>query len=74
MLPDIVTVVGWRSCDHLAPVLEGDTIVSRVTVESVESLAGGGGLGHLRSQVHAFPATGGQERDVLDWRFAAVLS
>ena len=31
-LPDLLTVVGWHGCDHLAPVREGDTLTSTVTV------------------------------------------
>ena len=27
-LPNLVTVVGWRSCDHLNPVFEGDVLHS----------------------------------------------
>jgi acyl dehydratase len=70
-LPSMVTVTGWRGCDHLAPVREGDTLRSTVTVEQVEYLPGGGGLVHLRSLVRAdAPAA----RDVLDWRYVAVLA
>jgi acyl dehydratase len=67
-LPSLVTVSGWHGCDHLAPVREGDTLHSVITVEQVELLAGGGGLAHLRSVVQA------AGRDVLDWRYVAVLA
>ncbi|MET8992616.1 MaoC family dehydratase [Nonomuraea wenchangensis] len=72
-LPNLVTVAGWHGCDHLGPVHEGDTLTSEVIVERCEPLPGGGGLAHLRSLV---AATGpdGAPRDVLDWRFAAVLA
>jgi acyl dehydratase len=71
-LPSLVTVLGWHSCDHLAPVREGDTLRSTITVEQVDDLpAGGGGLVHLRSVVRA---DGPDERDVLDWRYVAVLA
>jgi acyl dehydratase len=69
-LPTIATVTGWRSCDHIGPVREGDTLRSTVEVEQVEPLPAGGGLAHLRSRV---TADGEPARDVLDWRFAAVL-
>jgi acyl dehydratase len=69
-LPSIVTVAGWHSCDHLAPVREGDTLRSTVTVEEVEYLPEGGGLVHLRSLVRA---DGDPSRDVLDWRYVAVV-
>lgn len=69
-LPTIAAVTGWRSCDHLGPVRENDTLRSTVEVEQVEPLSSGGGLAHLRSRV---TADGDPARDVLDWRFAAVL-
>jgi len=69
-LPELVTVVGWDSCDHLGPVLEDDTLRSRVTIERMQPLAGGGRLAHVRSQV---TADGEQDRPVLDWRFVGVL-
>jgi acyl dehydratase len=67
-LPDLLTVVGWHGCDHLAPVREGDTLTSTVTVERTEPLAAGG-LAHLRSRVRTATGT-----DVLDWRFVAALA
>jgi acyl dehydratase len=75
VLPDLVTVLGWRSCDHVGPVHEGDTLRSRVTLERLEPLAGGGFAAHLRSEVRADPGDADAEaRPVLDWRFSALLS
>jgi acyl dehydratase len=79
-LPSIVTVAGWHGCDHLGPVREGDTLRSTITVEQVEPLGNGGGLVHLRSQVLAqAPGSAGaagpvERRDVLDWRYVAVIA
>jgi acyl dehydratase len=74
-LPSMVTVAGWHGCDHLGPVREGDTLRSMITVEQVEYLPGGGGLVHLRSLVRANrPDQQAQPRDVLDWRYAAVVA
>jgi acyl dehydratase len=70
-LPSLATVVGWHGCDHVAPVREGDTLRSTITVEQVDLLAAGGGLVHLRSLVRA---DGPAERDVLDWRYVALLA
>ena len=70
-LPSLATVVGWHDCDHLAPVREGDTLRSTITVEQVALLPDGGGLAHLRSVVRA---DGPPERDVLDWRYVALLA
>ena len=39
-LPGLVTILAWHSCDHLAPVFEGDTLRSRLELEQREALAG----------------------------------
>ena len=86
-LPSLVTVAAWHGCDHLGPVHEGDTLRSTISVEQVDSLPAGG-LAHLRSRVRAEAsgrddtgATGGRDRhegsaprDVLDWRYVAVIA
>jgi acyl dehydratase len=83
LLPNLVTVLGWESCDHTGPVHEGDTLYSEVHVDGVELLADGrGGVLKMRSLVYAVPggrseATGGTntaepDRKVLDWRFTAL--
>jgi acyl dehydratase len=71
-LPNLVTIVAWHGCDHLAPVFEGDTLFSEVELERREPLADGGGLVHLRSRVRAEREGGGE--DVLDWRLVGVLA
>jgi acyl dehydratase len=70
-MPSLVTVLGWHGCDHLAPVREGDTLRSTISVEQVDDLPDGGGLVQLRSVVRA---DGPDGRDVLDWRYVAVLA
>lgn len=72
-LPNLVTVAAWHSCDHIGPVLEGDTLQSALELERTQPLAGGGGLVHLRSRVAAV-TRGGAPRPVLDWRFAGVMA
>ncbi|MER7367976.1 MaoC family dehydratase [Nonomuraea wenchangensis] len=72
-LPNLVAVVAWHGCDHLGPVREGDTLSSEVLAERRQTLPGGGGLVHLRSLVRA-TAGDGEPRDVLDWRFVAVMA
>jgi acyl dehydratase len=68
VLPNLVTVLGWQSCDHTGPVHEGDTVYSEVHVEAATRLEGGrGGVLALRSLVFAAP-----DRQVLDWRFSAL--
>lgn len=71
LLPNVVTVLGWQSCDHTGPVYEGDTLYSQVQVESAEPATAGGVLG-LRSLVYAVGAAGAADRQVLDWRFTAL--
>lgn len=72
MLPNLVTVLGWESCDHTGPVHEGDTLYSELHVESAEPTGHGGVLG-LRSLVYAVGDGAGEpDRGVLDWRFRAL--
>ena len=72
LLPNLVTVLGWQSCDHTGPVREGDTLYSELHVETARPTDHGGVLG-LRSLVYAAGDTaGGPERPVLDWRFEAL--
>jgi acyl dehydratase len=68
LLPNLVTVLGWESCDHTGPVHEGDTLYSELRVETAEPTENGGVLG-LRSLVYA---VGEPDRPVLDWRFSAL--
>ena len=72
VLPNLVTIVAWHGCDHLAPVYEDDTLSSELELTDVEPLDGGGGLVHLRSRVRARRAT--ESSDVLDWRFVGVMA
>jgi acyl dehydratase len=72
LLPNLVTVLGWESCDHTGPVHEGDTLRSELHIESAEPTEHGGVLG-LRSLVYAAgDAEGEPDRPVLDWRFRAL--
>lgn len=72
-LPDMVTVLGWQSCDHTGPVHEGDTLTGTLHVEAAAALPGGGGTLDLRSHVYAYR---GDEAPapVLDWRFTALFA
>jgi acyl dehydratase len=81
LLPQIATIVGWHSCEHLAPVQEGDTLYSELELERCEPLRGsrGAALAHLRSRVLAIGERedGPDDREggtpVLDWRFVALV-
>lgn len=70
VLPDLVTVLGWESCDHTGPVHEGDTLYSDLHIDEALPLPDGrGGVLMLRSLVYA---VGEPARQVLDWRFTAL--
>ncbi|MGB6512647.1 MAG: MaoC family dehydratase [Mycobacterium sp.] len=71
LLPNLATVLGWQSCDHTAPVYEGDTLYSELRIDSAEPTDNGGVLG-LRSLVYAMSESHDEPRQVLDWRFTAL--
>jgi acyl dehydratase len=73
-LPSIVTVPAWHGCDHVGPVREGETLRSTISVEQIDHLPGGAGLVHLRSLARADAPGGLAPRDVLDWRYVAVIA
>ncbi|WP_368680290.1 MaoC family dehydratase (plasmid) [Rhodococcus opacus] len=73
-LHGLVAIIGWQSCDHLAPVYENDTVFSTIEVESVEPLSNGGRLVNLRSIVHKLQPDGRDPVDVLDWRVVGVMA
>ena len=71
LLPNLVTVLGWQSCDHTGAVHEGDTLYSELHVDDATPLPDDrGGVLKLRSLVYA---VGEPDRQVLDWRFSALM-
>lgn len=73
VLPNLATVTSWQSCDHTGPVYEGDTVYSDLRIERVSPLPAGGGVLDMRSLVFAVGAEGDDDRQVLDWRFSALM-
>ncbi|PVG80654.1 acyl dehydratase [Nocardioides gansuensis] len=72
-LPGIVLFLGWQSCDHTGPVHEGDTLRSRIAVESARPGPAGTQVLELRSLVEADATeTPGGPRPVLDWRYTVL--
>jgi acyl dehydratase len=72
LLPNLVTVLGWQSCDHTGPVAEGDTLYSDVHIERADPLPDDrGAVLTLRSQVYAV-GDDDPDRPVLDWRYRAL--
>jgi citrate lyase beta subunit len=72
VLPDLATVLAWRSCDHLGPTFEGDLLRSEITLEELEPLPDGGLL-HARIFVSAQGDEDDDPRPVLDWRLSALM-
>jgi 2-methylfumaryl-CoA hydratase len=72
-LPNLVTILGWRSCDHTGPVFEGDVLRTEVTVEAVHPLSQGG-MVDLHALVWADHGDESGEQPVLDWRFVALMA
>lgn len=70
LLPNLVTVLDWDSCDHTGPVHEGDVLFSRVRVEAAAESGTGGKILTLRSLVYAED----DERQVLDWRYRVLTA
>ncbi len=73
-LPNLVTIVGWHSCEHLGPVHEGDTLRTTLELERIEPLGGGGGLVHLRARAGTLGRDADAGAEILDWRLAAVMA
>jgi acyl dehydratase len=74
-LPNLVTVGGWRSCDHLAPVFEGDVLRSVVTVGEVLFASGpSAALVELHVETAAARVDTGERAQVLDWKLLGVMA
>jgi acyl dehydratase len=72
VLPDLATILAWRSCDHVGPTFEGDVLRSRIEIEELEPLADGG-LVHARIRMTAQADARDEPRPVLDWRLVALM-
>jgi acyl dehydratase len=76
-LPNLLTLVAWRSCDHTAPVFEGDILRTEVTVEQTHPLPQGG-LVDLHALVYAERGDQapepGRNIQVLDWRVLGLMA
>lgn len=76
VMPDLVTILAWFNCDHVAPVFENDILGSVVTIEDISELDQGR-LARLTIEVFAERGAdapeSGENIKVLDWRLAALL-
>jgi len=66
--PNLLTMLAWESCDHTAPVAEGDRLRSEVTVLEKKGHSTGALL-KLRVETWAARGEPESEERVLDWRF-----
>jgi acyl dehydratase len=71
-LPNLVTFVAWRGCDHTGPVFEDDRLWSEFRIEDKRRLGRSGGLVDLHAEVHA--ERNGENVKVLDWRAVALMA
>lgn len=71
-LPNLLGLSVWESCDHLAPVLEGDRLRTEFTVSDIMPVGPAPEHGALlRIEAIAYAARGEPELEaaVLDWKF-----
>jgi len=76
-LPNLITILAWFKCDHVAPVFEFDILNSIV---HVEDLLPADSFGLAKIHVEVFATRGpeapesGDNVKVLDWHLAALLA
>jgi acyl dehydratase len=77
-LPNLVTLIAWRGCDHRAPVFEGDRLRTELEVIATHELSSGAGLVDLHVRVSAErgaeSAEPGKQECVLDWHPLALMA
>ncbi len=68
-LPNTLSMVAWRHCNHLAPVLEEDIISTRFEIIDIVAAPVGGKLYDLKVEVFASRSVDDREETakVLDW-------
>ncbi len=76
-MPNMMTILGWFKCDHVAPVFEQDILQTEITIEVLHPLPAGG-IAMLH--VETFATRGseapepGENIKVLDWHLAALFA
>ncbi len=76
-LPNLLGILAWFRCDHLAPVFEGDILRSVVSVMELSPFNGGG---IVRLKVEVFADRGAEAPEaasdvqVLEWELAGLLA
>lgn len=72
VLPQLLTVLAWRSCDHVSPVFEDDLLSFTTSVDAVDEIRGFQ-LADLTVVATAL-RSGAEPVEVLRWRPVAVVS
>jgi 2-methylfumaryl-CoA hydratase len=73
-VPRLVTIIAWRSCEHLGPVFEGDILSTELTIGETHELDRSDAvLVDMRAVVRSDRAPAAQGREVLDWRFLGLV-
>jgi acyl dehydratase len=78
-LPNVLTLIAWQSCNHLAPVFEGDVLRSDCAVLRKVVLEEGGGLVRLQLKTHAQRPSEQRAKNsgnvqVLDWDITVLMA
>jgi 2-methylfumaryl-CoA hydratase len=77
VLPNLITIVGWRGCEHPAPVFEGDRIRTELLITAMHSLPHGW-LVDLHATAYADRGENahapGRDVPVLEWRFVGLMA
>jgi acyl dehydratase len=74
-LPNLLGLLAWESCDHVAPVVEGDRLRTACSGDRHHSArtppAAAGALLRIEAECFAARGTPEEESRVLDWKFWA---
>ena len=74
-LPNLLTLVAWRSCDHTAPVFEEDILRTEFTVADRIPLEPEGGLVDLHARVWAQRGRAPHaDEQVLEWHVIGLMA
>jgi acyl dehydratase len=74
-LPNLLTVVAWRGCDHTGPVFEGDVLQTELTLEALHPLdSADAGLVDLHAVTTADRGGSDGAAPVLDWSFLGLMA
>lgn len=77
-LPNLMSLLAWHRCDHVAPVFEDDILRTEVTIKNKQALDNGGYLVDLHAEVFATRGSqapeAGEDIPVLDWEVVGLMA